>query len=90
MPVGPGGAGDARKQQILKQQRWLLFLRHCARCQLAEGQCQYGRNCTAAKQLWQHLVNCKEQNCDFPRCAGGAGLQLLGLLCSCCAGLHWS
>lgn len=67
MPVGVGGAGDARKQQILKQQRWLLFLRHCARCQLQEGQCQYGRNCTVAKQLWQHLVHCKETSCEFPR-----------------------
>lgn len=66
-----GGGGDARKQQILKQQRWLLFLRHCARCQLAEGQCQYGRNCTVAKQLWQHLVNCKEANCGYPRWAEG-------------------
>lgn len=65
-----GGGGDARKQQILKQQRWLLFLRHCARCQLPEGHCQYGRNCTVAKQLWQHLVNCKESNCGYPRCEG--------------------
>lgn len=69
MPGGAlGGVGDGRKQQILKQQRWLLFLRHCARCTLAEGQCQYGRNCTVAKQLWQHLVHCKESNCDYARC----------------------
>ena len=127
LPQVPGGGaasvGDARKQQILKQQRWLLFLRHCARCQvrsvfvqsmaavdprsaaawaggscrhrlagccaaartsrsstrpalppllqpalqLPEGQCQYGRNCTVAKQLWQHLVHCKEANCEYAR-----------------------
>ena len=73
-----GGAGDTRKQQILKQQRWLLFLRHCARCQLGEAQCQYGRNCTVAKQLWQHLVHCKEPNCTYARCVRGAGLGLVG------------
>ena len=28
---------EARKQQILKQQRWLLFLRHCAKCQVCVG-----------------------------------------------------
>jgi hypothetical protein len=80
------GVGDARKQQILKQQRWLLFLRHCARCQLPEAQCQYGRNCTVAKQLWQHLVNCKEANCEYARCGGGAGwCPLPSLGCLCCA-----
>jgi hypothetical protein len=68
LPQIPGSGGDLRKQQILKQQRWLLFLRHCARCQLGEAQCQYGRNCTVAKQLWQHLVHCKEARCDYPRC----------------------
>jgi hypothetical protein len=67
LPQIPGSGGDLRKQQILKQQRWLLFLRHCARCQLGEAQCQYGRNCTVAKQLWQHLVHCKEARCDYPR-----------------------
>lgn len=67
MPGLPVAVGDQRKQQILKQQRWLLFLRHCARCQLSEGQCQYGRNCTVAKQLWQHLVHCKEPNCKYSR-----------------------
>lgn len=59
---------EARKQQILKQQRWLLFLRHCAKCQVPESECQYGGNCTVAKQLWQHLINCKEPNCNYPRC----------------------
>ena len=80
--AGAEGAGDARKQQILKQQRWLLFLRHCARCQLPEAQCQYGRNCTVAKQLWQHLVNCKEANCEYARCGGRCPLPSLGCPCS--------
>lgn len=63
----PAGGDGGRKQQILKQQRWLLFLRHCARCTLPEGQCQYGRNCTVAKQLWNHLVHCKDQECSYAR-----------------------
>ena len=68
LPGGVPASGEARKQQILKQQRWLLFLRHCARCQLGEGQCQYGSNCAVAKELWNHLMVCKQLNCNFPRC----------------------
>ena len=70
--VGGGGGGgsdhETRKQQILKQQRWLLFLRHCAKCNLAETQCQYGHNCTVAKNLWQHLIACKDPSCTYARC----------------------
>ncbi|GAB4815528.1 hypothetical protein N2152v2_002574 [Parachlorella kessleri] len=60
-----------RKQQILKQQRWLLFLRHCAKCPAGvegEAQCQYGTTCHVAKELWKHLINCKDQFCTYPRC----------------------
>lgn len=59
---------ENRKQQILKQQRWLLFLRHCAKCNLPEDKCQYGHNCTVAKSLWQHLIGCKDVACSYPRC----------------------
>lgn len=64
----PQSAMDNRKRQILKQQRWLLFLRHCAKCTLPETECTYGYNCTVAKQLWQHLVHCKDPNCTYQRC----------------------
>ena len=62
------GSKDDRKRQILKQQRWLLFLRHCAKCTLREAECTYGINCTVAKRLWQHLIHCKNPNCGYERC----------------------
>jgi E1A/CREB-binding protein len=60
---------SSRREQILKQQRWLLFLRHCAKCDAIPGECQYKQNCAVAKKLWQHLVKCKDPNCEYPRCA---------------------
>ncbi|KAK2080334.1 hypothetical protein QBZ16_000187 [Prototheca wickerhamii] len=63
-----GARADVRRQQILKQQRWLLFLRHCAKCQLPENECQYGASCTVAKALWHHLIHCKDVRCAYPRC----------------------
>lgn len=74
---GGGGKGegenndadfDYRRMQILKQQRWLLFLRHCAKCSVPDGDCQYGDNCMVAKQLWQHLNDCRDDQCAYPRC----------------------
>lgn len=47
--------------------RWLLFLRHCAKCQAPDGSCQYGQSCTVAKQLWRHILTCSEQKCSYPR-----------------------
>jgi len=58
-----------RKEYVAKQQRWLLFLRHCAKCQAPEGRCQYGQSCTVAKQLWRHILNCADPACEYPRCA---------------------
>ena len=67
-----------KKEYVAKQQRWLLFLRHCAKCQAAEGQCTYGQSCTIAKQLWRHMLTCTDPNCKYPRCstAGSRGPQL--------------
>lgn len=57
-----------KKQEfILKQQRWLLFLRHCAKCQYPDGQCNYGASCAVAKQLWQHILGCSDARCEYPR-----------------------
>lgn len=59
---------EVRKAQIIKQQRWLLFLRHCAKCTLPPGECQYKDTCALAKELWSHLITCKDENCKYPRC----------------------
>lgn len=60
---------EERKNQILKQQRWLLFLRHCAKCTAGPNQCQYKTTCALAKELWRHLIDCKDDQCQYPRCA---------------------
>jgi hypothetical protein len=76
-PQLPAGNGEhamherqlqERQLYIQKQQRWLLFLRHCAKCQMAETECQFGRSCRVGKELWQHILQCNETNCQFPRC----------------------
>jgi E1A/CREB-binding protein len=72
--ISPTAKNESRKQQILKQQRWLLFLRHCARCSLNDTECPYGGNCGVAKQLWQHLVQCKSETCPYPRCSPSRAL----------------
>lgn len=59
-----------KKEYVAKQQRWLLFLRHCAKCTAPEGQCTYGQSCTVAKQLWRHILTCADPNCEYPRWVG--------------------
>ena len=56
-----------KKEYVAKQQRWLLFLRHCAKCQAPEGQCTYGDSCTPAKELWRHILTCADPHCQYPR-----------------------
>lgn len=55
------------KEYIAKQQRWLLFLRHCAKCSAVAGDCQYGQSCTVAKALWRHILECANPQCAYPR-----------------------
>lgn len=55
------------KEYIAKQQRWLLFLRHCAKCNAIQGDCQYGQSCTVAKALWRHILECANPQCNYPR-----------------------
>eukprot|EP00884_Botryococcus_braunii_P009216 jgi/Botrbrau1/18296/Bobra.0179s0026.1 len=66
--VGPQHPQQSRTQFVAKQQRWLLFLRHCAKCQAPDNQCQYGNSCTVAKQLWAHILVCSNPDCQYPRC----------------------
>ena len=67
-----------KKEYVAKQQRWLLFLRHCAKCQAPEGQCTYGDSCTTAKELWRHILTCADPHCQYPRCAAAAARSLAG------------
>jgi E1A/CREB-binding protein len=57
---------DQFRNQILKQQRLLLFLRHCAKCK--NPKCTHAQSCETGKELWHHLVRCKDDLCKYPRC----------------------
>ena len=78
----PGAAGDSRgtvsnmdrAEYIRKQQSWLLFLRHCAKCEAPPGQCQFGDNCGTAKELWRHIIDCRDMECNYPRCRSSRDL----------------
>jgi E1A/CREB-binding protein len=62
-------------EDVVKGQRWLLFMRHCARCRKDEEQCALGNQCAFGKQLWAHLLGCNKGNdCDFLRCSKSKGL----------------
>eukprot|EP01018_Ginkgo_biloba_P020002 Gb_02923 [translate_table: standard] len=63
----PSGNAEARQLQYIKQQRWLLFLRHASKCSAAEGQCQTP-HCSTAQQLWAHITKCHDRECLYPRC----------------------
>lgn len=59
---------DTRAQYVQKQQRWLLFLRHCAKCRAPGDECQLRNQCKFGKQLWQHILSCQHPQCEYPRC----------------------
>ena len=67
-PGQPMTEEQIKKAYIVKQQRWLLFLRHASKCQAAEGQCQYTPHCHVAKSLWEHVLKCTNPQCQYPRC----------------------
>ena len=95
--AGPGSEAQQqrmRMQYVQKQQRWLLFLRHCAKCTQSEESCQYKRNCRIGKELWHHIRTCADPACQFPRCVGSRELlkhhqkcRVRGY-CKCLTGTH--
>eukprot|EP01018_Ginkgo_biloba_P022501 Gb_41266 [translate_table: standard] len=65
--VQPITVEATRQEQYIKQQRWLLFLRHASKCTAVEGQCQ-ATCCSTGKQLWAHIIKCNNHECSFSRC----------------------
>ncbi|MEW5301948.1 MAG: hypothetical protein WDW36_004771 [Sanguina aurantia] len=69
LPGVPDDATDeTRHTHVQKQQRWLLYLRHCAKCHVPGNECSLKQQCKFGKQLWQHILSCQETECPFPRC----------------------
>ncbi|MCO5597729.1 hypothetical protein L7F22_051810 [Adiantum nelumboides] len=66
--LNPVTADGQRAQQYIKQQKWLLFLRHASKCSAPEGQCQSTPHCHTARQLWGHITQCSDRDCQYPRC----------------------
>jgi len=76
--VDGGDAGDAppsneeprlERVYIVKQQRWLLFLRHASKCTAPLNNCPYTPHCHVARALWIHVCACTNPQCNYPRCA---------------------
>lgn len=63
-----------RNTSVTKQQRWLLFLRHCAKCRQSEEDCSLKTQCKFGKQLWHHILHCANADCEFPRCTNSKDL----------------
>ena len=76
--LGTTGHGHAceqgRQQQITRLQRWLLLLRHCAKCQLHEAECQLQGTCRVGKELWTHILQCNNHQCSYPHCTSSKDL----------------
>lgn len=68
--AGVVGQPAANRQHLIKtNQQWLLFLRHCAKCQQVEAECRFGESCRVGKELWTHILQCNDtKQCSHPRC----------------------
>jgi len=65
---------EQRRLYIMKQIRWLLFLRHAHKCNAPEGQCSAGQHCVVARKLWAHVLKCTNPQCEYPRCVASREL----------------
>lgn len=73
-----------RQEYIQRQQRWLLFLRHCAKCQLDATECQFGCSCRVGRELWTHILQCSDPACNFSRCTSSKDLLKHHQKCQVC------
>ncbi|GMH41919.1 hypothetical protein BSKO_09838 [Bryopsis sp. KO-2023] len=54
---------------LKKWRTWLLFLRHCATCpRTGSTSCWVGDECRAGKELWGHMLTCRDRECDVQSC----------------------
>lgn len=67
--TGGGFHSEEHRKQVLKQQQQrLLLLRHASKCPHEGNQCTVTPHCASMKELWKHIMNCKEQDCKIPHC----------------------
>ena len=60
-------AEEERIDPSIEKQRWLLCLRHCAKCDDEAG-CRLGQKCLVAKNFWKHVLFCNNDFCEAPKC----------------------
>ncbi len=60
------------RAKVTKQQKMLLFLRHCAKCQITN--CKFSANCEIGKSLWAHIMQCSNPTCTYQRCVNSRDL----------------
>lgn len=66
--VIPPNSEEHRKQVLKQQQQRLLLLRHASKCPHENGRCPVTPHCWNMKQLWKHIMSCKDQECKVPHC----------------------
>lgn len=64
----PSNSDDHRKQVLKQQQQRLLLLRHASKCPHENNRCPVTPHCWGMKQLWKHIMSCKDQDCKVPHC----------------------
>jgi E1A/CREB-binding protein len=66
---GSSSHTDEHRKQVLKQQQQrLLLLRHASKCPYEPDQCTVTPHCASMKQLWSHIMSCKDQECPVAHC----------------------
>ena len=66
---GGGNHNEEHRKQVLKQQQQrLLLLRHASKCPHDSGRCPVTPHCANMKQLWKHIMTCKDQECKVAHC----------------------
>lgn len=64
----PANSEEHRKQVLKQQQQRLLLLRHASKCPHENNRCPVTPHCWGMKQLWKHIMSCKDQDCKVPHC----------------------
>jgi len=61
-------SAEHRKQVLKQQQQRLLLLRHASKCPHEADTCTVTPHCASMKELWSHIMGCKDQECKVAHC----------------------
>ena len=66
-PIRNREGEDHRRQVLKQQQQRLLLLRHASKCP-HETKCSVTPHCSTMKELWKHIMSCKNHKCNVAHC----------------------